>query len=126
VLEHSRNPGKFLDKVHSVLREGGLLALNVPPLKAQITTGHVTLWNPGLLLLNLVRAGFDCSQARIRQEGYNIGVILQKQTCPPSFGFDPDAAKSDRPYLPQGLKWSQKKSNQVWYFAGDFKSLNWS
>lgn len=125
VLEHARNPGVFLDKLHATLKEGGLLALNVPPLRQRITTGHVSMWNPGLLLLQMVRAGFDCSEARIRQQGYNIGLILVKKTCPSSYGFGPDSPGSDRAYLPDGLKWFYKKSNGVWYFKGNFRSLNW-
>jgi SAM-dependent methyltransferase len=125
VLEHSPNPGQFLAKIHELLNEGGILCINVPPLKHAITAGHLTLWNPGLLLLNLVRSGFDCKHAKIRVKGYNIAVVLVKRSCGDSFGFDPASPTSDRRFLPDGLSWFQKSSNGVHYFKGNFKRLNW-
>lgn len=79
VLEHQRNVGLFLDKCHADLKEGGILAITVPPAKANIVGGHVCLWNPGLLLYNLILAGFDCAKAMIKQYGYNISVIVRKE-----------------------------------------------
>lgn len=78
VLEHQLNVNFFLRKVFADLREGGTLALTVPPLKNAIVGGHVTLWNAGLVIYNLVLAGFDCRQARVKQYGYNISVITPK------------------------------------------------
>jgi len=79
VLEHQRNVGLFLDKCFNTLKDDGLLAITVPPLKHEIVGGHVTLWNAGLLLYNLILAGFDCSKAIVKQYGYNISVILRKK-----------------------------------------------
>lgn len=78
VLEHQVNVNLFLRKVFADLKDGGTLAITVPPLKQPIVGGHVTLWNAGLLVYNLVLAGFDCSQARIKQYGYNISLITPK------------------------------------------------
>ena len=78
VLEHQLNVNQFLTKVFRDLKEGGILALTIPPLKHEIVGGHVTLWNAGLLLYNLILAGFDCSQAAIKCYGYNISVIMPK------------------------------------------------
>src|SRR5205085_8415837 len=72
VLEHQLNVNHFLRKLNSELREGGLLAISIPPLKQDIVGGHVTLWNAGLLLYNLILAGFECSHAAITCYGYNI------------------------------------------------------
>lgn len=77
-LEHTRNPGLFLDKIFYSLRPGGWLAIVVPPLKHEIVGGHLTLWNAGLLLYHLVRAGFDCSRAAVRTYEYNVAVVVQK------------------------------------------------
>ena len=77
VLEHQRNPGAFLSKIASVCQPGGHIAITVPPAKHEIVGGHVTLWNAGLLLYNLVLAGIDCSQAQVFRYGYNISVIVQ-------------------------------------------------
>lgn len=76
VLEHQVNPGAFLAKVRDDLVEGGILAITVPPAKDMIVGGHVTLWNAGLLLYHLVLAGFDCSDAKVISDGYDISVVV--------------------------------------------------
>lgn len=86
VLEHQPNPNDFLKKCFGDLRDGGVLAVTVPPMKTNIVGGHVTLWNAGLLLYHLVLAGFDCREARVSPvyssgpgfPPYNISVIVRK------------------------------------------------
>lgn len=78
VLEHQPNPNQFLKKCFSDLKDGGILAVTVPPLKHEIVGGHVTLWNAGLLLYHLILAGFDCRDAMVKAYGYNISVIVRK------------------------------------------------
>ena len=78
VLEHQRNPGLFLEKCRWDLKKDGILAITVPPRKDEIVGGHVTLWNAGLLLYNLVLAGFDCSKSSVLTEGYNVSVVVRK------------------------------------------------
>lgn len=103
VLEHQLNVGAFLKKVHSVVKEGGLVAISVPPLKHQIVGGHVTLWNAGLLLYNLVLAGFDCSTPWIRRYGNNISVILEKKTITPeNLEYDSGDINRIQQFLPPG------------------------
>lgn len=80
VLEHQPNPNEFLKKIHRDLREDGWLAITVPPLKHEIVGGHLSLWNAGLLLYHLVFAGFDCRQASVRTQGYNVSVVVRKRT----------------------------------------------
>lgn len=79
VLEHTRNPGTFLDKIYEDLKENGILAVTVPPLKHNIVSGHMTLWNGGLLLYQLILSGFDCGDSSVKTYGYNISVILSKK-----------------------------------------------
>lgn len=79
VLEHQPNPNIFLKKCFQDLNENGILAVTVPPLKDNIVGGHVTLWNAGLLLYQLILAGFDCSEASVKTYGYNISVIVRKK-----------------------------------------------
>lgn len=98
VLEHQPNPGGFLQKCLSVLRPGGVLAVTVPPMKNEIVGGHVTLWNAGLLLYQLILAGFDCRTARIGTYAsgpgyppYNISAIVRAPLQPielPSLKMD--------------------------------------
>lgn len=77
VFEHTLNPHDFLLKLKGDIKEGGLLAITVPPLKHAIVGGHVNLFNAGLLLYRLILAGFDCSQALIGRYGYNISVVTR-------------------------------------------------
>jgi hypothetical protein len=53
--------------------------VTVPPAKHNIVGGHVTLWNAGLLLYNMVLAGWDCSEALVMVYGYNISVLVEKK-----------------------------------------------
>lgn len=79
VLEHQRNVGQTIDKLFHDLKDSGVLAITVPPFKAELVGGHLSLWNPGLLIYNLVIAGNDCSDARIKKYGYNISVLVHKR-----------------------------------------------
>lgn len=105
VLEHQRNVGFFLDKAHSVLKEGGYLGITVPPSKSNIVGGHLSIWNAGLILYNLVLAGFDCKNAWVRKYGYNISVVIKKVSIKPE-GLVYDAGDVDAiaKYLPEGFK----------------------
>lgn len=79
VLEHQRNVGVFLDKCYKDLKDDGILAITVPPSKSEIVGGHISIWNAGLLLYNIILAGFDCSDAYVKTYGYNISVIVRKK-----------------------------------------------
>ena len=74
VLEHQPNVNLFFRKC---LNHSKYLCVTVPPLKDEIVGGHLTLWNSGLLLYNLVLAGFDCREAMVKKYGYNISVITK-------------------------------------------------
>lgn len=124
VLEHQLNPHNFLTKIHSVTKEGGIVAITVPPLKHQIVGGHLSLWNGGLLLYHLVLAGFDCKNASILQYGYNISVILRKESIKfPNVVFDMGDIRTIRPYLPAGLPFESNTNDDP--FNGNILRLNW-
>jgi hypothetical protein len=38
------------------------------------------LWNPGLLLYNLVSSGIDCSESYVHQRDYDICVVVRLKT----------------------------------------------
>lgn len=118
VLEHQPNPNLFLQKIHRDLKEGGWLAVTVPPLKHEIVGGHVSLWNAGLLLYQLIFAGFNCRHAAIRKYGYNISVVVQKDTIDqlPSLHYDSGDIDRLAEYFPPGLSEG---------FHGDIESLQW-
>jgi SAM-dependent methyltransferase len=118
VLEHQPNAQLFLKKLIANCREGGVLAITVPPLKYEIVGGHVSLWNAGLLLYHLVLAGIDCREARVLQYLYNISVIVTKRTIAemPLLTFDKGDIHLLNAYFPQGLDEP---------FDGNIKRLNW-
>lgn len=118
VLEHQPNPNLFLKKIHNDLEEGGVLAITVPPLKHEIVGGHVTLWNAGLLLYQLILAGFDCSNVSIKSYGYNISVILKKKSilAYPDLSYDSGDINKLKEFFPIGFEEP---------FNGDIKEFNW-
>lgn len=117
VLEHQVNPNLFLKKIFNDLNDGGVLAVTVPPLKNQIVGGHVTLWNAGLLLYQLVLAGFNCRNPRIKSYGYNISVVVEKQPVSlPVLDNDSGDIARLRDFLPPFACEG---------FNGDIKEYNW-
>lgn len=79
VLEHQLNVNLFLKKLVHECKDDGVIVINVPPLKDKIVGGHVSLWNSGLLLYNMILVGLDCSEARVGTYGYNCSVITKKK-----------------------------------------------
>lgn len=110
VVEHLRNPGIFFDKVFLDLADNGWVGITVPPSKNDMTFQHVTLWNAGLVLIHLIHAGFDCTNAHIATYGYNITVIAQKRY------------RGSKP-MPKCLPSVNKRGI---YFEGNIDKLNWS
>jgi SAM-dependent methyltransferase len=118
ILEHQPNVNLFLRRLIEVARDGGWIAITVPPAKHQIVGGHLTLWNAGLLLYNLVVAGLDCRDAMICRYGYNISVIVPRRRIIPAPELVYDSGDVDRlaPFLPAGCGEG---------FHGDIWALNW-
>jgi hypothetical protein len=104
VLEHQPDVGAFLRKCFNDLRDDGVLAITVPPLKHNLVGGHVALFNQGILLYNLILAGFDCSEAMVSpvyanapdQVPYNISVIVRKKRAELPAGLTYDAGDIEK------------------------------
>ena len=130
VLEHILDPHLFLLKVFAMLKEGGVLAIAVPPLKSQIVGGHVSLWVGGLLIQHLVRAGFDCTSMRMYKIDYEIAVILRKKSIREKLTWTHDKGDiSERisRYVPDVLR-RTAISTAVKHgdgFEGNILSMNW-
>ena len=117
VLEHQVNPGAFLSRCFECLKNDGILAITVPPAKHEIVGGHVTLWNAGLLLYNLILAGFDCATARVKAYDYNISVIVEKVKAElPRLKHDYGDIESLARFFPFPA---------VHGFNGDIQEINW-
>ena len=117
VLEHQVNPNLFLKKLKSLIKEDGFLVLIIPPRKPFIVSGHVSIWNGGLLLYNLILAGFDCSNIKLIQYDYNIGVILKKRSIKnfPKLNYDIGDFQLLKKYFPFEVKEG---------FNGDIMNIN--
>lgn len=120
ILEHQLNVNNFLKKVYNLTKDNGYICITVPPLKHSIVGGHVTLWNMGLLLYNMILAGIDCSLCNAKQYGYNISVIVQKQCFIDihqlNLSFDNGDIQKIEKYFPMPVKQG---------FNGDIKEINW-
>ena len=104
-LEHQPNPNLFLEKVFDDLKDGGWLVITVPPNKDELVGGHVTLWNEGVLLYQLVLAGFNCRRAKVGRYGYNISVIVQKnEVLLPELEMDFGDIEKLSEFFPDGVK----------------------
>lgn len=127
VLEHQLNPHSFLCKLHSLLKENGILALTVPPLSGQafVQGGHVSLWNAGVLLYHLVLAGFDCCDAHIKHYGNNLSVVLKKHSVSvlDELDYDRGDVRKLRKYLPANIHYINTGDDD--HFFGDIECLNW-
>jgi len=118
ILEHQLNVIDFLIKIYNDLKENGWLAITVPPMKNEIVGGHLTIWNAGLLLYNLILAGFDCKNAMIKTYDYNVSVIISKQTIVlPTLKYDNGDIETLAEFFPPGVA---KQG-----FNGDIKEMNW-
>jgi SAM-dependent methyltransferase len=115
VLEHQENVGHFLERISGALKVGGVLAITVPPIKPQIVSGHLSLWNAGLLLYRLAAAGINCRNAAVRKYDYNISVIVA-----PHMPFAKGQVTDED--LPEGLNWADAKRFE---FDGEITELNW-
>ena len=123
VLEHQPNVNRFLQKIFADLRDGGILAITVPPFKNEVVGGHLTLWNAGVLIYNLIIAGFDCREARCKRYQYNISLITPKI---------PAALPRDRLRFANGdiellKQFFPRCLDDPWRqaFNGDIAELNW-
>jgi|TARA_R110000744_G_scaffold94533_2_gene182584 SAM-dependent methyltransferase len=119
-LEHQPNVGLFLEKCYNDLRDGGLLAITVPFMRKydhSVVDGHLTYWNGGNLLYNIIAAGFDCSNARVKTYADQVSVLVRK------VGADLPEMTGDRGEINRLSKFFPMKVDQG--FSGHIESLNW-
>jgi len=119
VLEHQTDVSGFLNNCWIDLKDDGILAITVPPYKPNIVGGHVTVWNAGLLLYNLILAGFDCSEAMVKTYGYNITVIVRKKIAR-TYGLNLHMDKGDIEKLAHFFPMEVEQG-----FNGNIDEVNW-
>ncbi|MDR2008489.1 MAG: class I SAM-dependent methyltransferase [Alphaproteobacteria bacterium] len=124
ILEHQPNVSMFLNKLVSLTKDGGIIAITIPPFKHEIVGGHVSVWNAGMVLYRLILAGVDCSEASILAYGYNISIIVRKKTAIlEGIEYDAGDIRRIKQYLPKGIEFNSNKVDDP--FNGNIKQLNW-
>lgn len=136
VLEHQSDLDSFFlnlrwlsfNKEKMINKKGMIVAITVPPKKDLVVSGHLSIWNAGLLLYNLVSHGIDCRNAKILEYGYNISVIFQIEDIyinskMPKLNYDSGDLLKLKEFFPSGIQWQSVKNDIV--FDGDIKELNW-
>jgi SAM-dependent methyltransferase len=119
VLEHQRNVGVFLDNIHETLSENGILYICVPPYKPNIVGGHLTVWNMGLLMYNLVLAHYDVRNGKFKKDGYNIfGAVEKSKQNLPNLIYDCGDIEALAEHWNKKLPLKQN-------INGDISSANW-
>ena len=117
VLEHQTDIGLFLRKISDDVVDNGIICITVPPAKDAIVGGHLSIWNAGLLIYNLVMAGIDCSDAMIKTYGYNVSVIVKnKRFHLPHLYSETNELVTLKPFFPKCVKLK---------YSGKINSFNW-
>lgn len=102
LIEHMPNACLFLERCRKLTRPGGLFCIVAPtdPMTL-LVDGHLSFWTPAHLLLNLVHAGFDCSEAEYYTLGRDIGLMVRRKDRPTiEFNYDRGDFELLQPYLP--------------------------
>ncbi len=123
VLEHQMAVGPFLKKLFDCCNKQGKVAITVPSgVGGGIIEGHVTLWNAGLLMYNIIQAGYSCRKAAVKTYADNVSVIVPKE---PIFREkDYRAASDSRQYFPENLDCGCTRFGGI-CFDGNINELNW-
>lgn len=74
-IEHVPDTERFLRAFFAHLAPDGAYCLMWPPPKPEIVSGHVHVFNPGLMLYNLVRLGIDCRDVEVVRCGYSLAIM---------------------------------------------------
>lgn len=120
VLEHVNNVGLALGELRRVLRAGGYLFLSVPPFKDAVVGGHLTPgWNVGLLMYNLINAGFGVRDGAFVTHGHNVAAFVRNVAADhPGLRYDSGDITTLRELFPSSVQAREG-------FYGNLKSVNW-
>jgi SAM-dependent methyltransferase len=80
VLEHQLNVEMFIKKLFACCKKDGYVAITVPDESdGMIVEGHVSFWNVGQLLNNIIHCGQSCRHAMAKRYSGNISVIVPNE-----------------------------------------------
>ncbi|MBR3624480.1 MAG: class I SAM-dependent methyltransferase [Selenomonadaceae bacterium] len=122
-LEHQQNIRVFIQKLFSVCKPSGKVAITVPHTRGDIYVigGHVTVWNLGLLMYNIICAGYSCVNAIGKTYAGNVSVIAPNEPIE----FDGDYRwVNHKEYFPSNLDVGDNGFGNV-AFNGEVESINW-
>lgn len=126
ILEHIHDVGEFLIKVRHDVKEGGTLAIIVPPDETDITINHEHTFNTGRILRFLILAGFDCRDIISFDYGYNKCFILNNvkfHSKKDTYLKDEVEIKEAFKYLPACIQVNTLEDGNL-IFSGDIKKIN--
>ncbi|MFW6122195.1 MAG: hypothetical protein ACOC80_15035, partial [Petrotogales bacterium] len=89
VIEHCANTEIFVKTLFNTIEEESNFCIIWPKPKFSIVGGHVHIFNPGLVLYNLIRCGIDCRKVHIIHNGYSYAVMgVYKRFDLPNLTYD--------------------------------------
>ena len=111
IIEHMPNVCLFLERCRELTKPLGLFCIVAPTDKTSLLVdGHLSFWTPAHLLLNLVHAGFDCSEANYYTQNRDIGLMVERKDRPPlELNYDRGDFKLLQPYLP--VEFEHRRTN---------------
>ncbi len=127
ILEHQRNVGAFLDRVFEDLRDDGIVAITVPWALSPLMIGHPNIFTPLHIIYNLVLAGFDCREARVKSYDWQFTVIVRKsRNGVPKSNVATTHYPLDAPnFHPDLLEFFPVEIPQGGHAWGEADSINW-
>ncbi len=122
VLEHQLNVGAFISKLFDCCNSNGKVAIIVPDALGKIVEGHVSFWNVGLLMYNIIQCGYSCRNAAAKTSGGNVSVIVPKE--PMQIANDYRARGDSSQYFPNEIHMGRTRFGGI-NFDGNIQELNW-
>jgi len=87
VLQLKDNPTVYLKSLLELAKPDGVLCITIPDLQHTIVPDQLSIWNSGLLLVHLVRAGQDCSKASVIHCDGSFSIIVKRNEIQPAKNF---------------------------------------
>ena len=123
VLEHQFNVGLFIKRLFDFCEDDGKVAITVPDGRdGFVVAGHVSLWNAGILMYNIIKAGYNCKHAKAKTYAGNVSVIVPKE---PIVEESDIYIRDDRGYFPDQYNYGRTRYGDI-CFNGNIDELNWS
>lgn len=126
-LEHQLNVETFIKKLFSCAKDTGYVCITVPnEMNGFVIEGHVSFWNAGELMCNIIHCGYSCKNAAVKTYANNVSIIVPKEPIQnmPNDYRSLGATKSTREYYPENMKCGKSRFGGV-CFDGNIESLNW-